>query len=438
MGMFWFFAALLVVLALAFVLPPLLRKSENVENNADNIGDDQRSLTLEVYRDQFEELNNDLKIGTISQDQFDKAKQDIERNMLEDIAQLEQNAQRKLQVGSVGAKASAVVMVICMPVLAFALYSSWGAGEAGLNPDAATPQVAASEHNEVNIEALVEQLHERLKAQPDDGEGWYMLARTYQYLRRFDEAVEAFKRSVELGGDSSPDVLATYADAIAMASNRTLTPQAIDLLKQALKLDPVHGQSLWLMGTAAYQNKDYPGAMEYWARLLNVLEPGSDDYNQILGNVNEVRSLMGMPAMHASATPAPMMAGMAPAGATATVSNAGTEVSINGTVSLSGTLASKASPDDTVFVFARAANGPRMPLAIVRKQVKDLPFEFTLSDAMAMNPNMKLSSFGQVVVGARVSKTGNAMPQPGDLQGMSGTITLGDSNSVTLVIDSEI
>lgn len=435
MGMFWFWAALLVVLALVFVLPPLLRKNKDTETVGTGVSEEQRKLTLEVYRDQFDELENDLKIGTISQDQYEKAKQDIERNMLEDIDELDKNAQRKLQATNSSAKASAIVVAVCLPVLGMALYGMWGAGEAGLNPEAATPQVAASEHNNVNIEALVVQLQERLKAQPDDGEGWYMLARTYQYLRRFDEAVEAFKRSVELGGGNSAEVLATYADAVAMASNRTLTPEAIKLLERALELDPYHGQSLWLIGTAAYQNADYEGALEYWSRLLGVLEPGSQDYNQILSNVNEVRSLLDMPPMRASARPsAPMMGGgMPPAAA-----SAGDGASISGKVSISGDLAEKANPEDTVFIFARAASGPRMPLAIVRAQVKDLPLEFELNDAMAMNPNMRLSSFEQVVVGARVSKTGNAMPQPGDMQGLSGTINVGDSPVVTLVIDSEI
>ncbi|MDH5300668.1 MAG: c-type cytochrome biogenesis protein CcmI [Gammaproteobacteria bacterium] len=439
MAMFWFWAALFVVLALVFVLPPLLRKGKGEDEVP--VGVDQRALTLEVYRDQFTELENDLKIGTISQDQYEKAKQDIEKNMLADVGMLEKNAQHQAKASAKLANIAAGVIALAVPVVGVSLYMSWGAGEAGLDPSSATPQVAAAEHNEVNIEALVEQLHERLKAQPDDGEGWYMLARTYQYMRRFDEAVEAFKRAVELGGSNSPDVLATYADAIAMASDRTLTPESVALLKQALQLDPFHGQSLWLMGTASYQNSDFKGALEYWTRLLNVLQPGSQDHTQILANINEVRSNLGMAPMAAPMVGGPMMGAgpaMAQQGSAAPAANAGPGAVIKGKVSLSSKLAGKVSPEDTVFVFARAVDGPRMPLAIVRAQVKDLPMSFELSDAMAMNPNMTLSSVDKVIVGARVSKTGNAMPQPGDKQGLSGEITVGDKASITLVIDSEI
>lgn len=415
MATFWFFAALLVVVALAFVLPPLLRsRNETIDAG------EQKELTVQVYRDQFNELDNDLKIGTISQDQYDTAKQDIERNLLEDMKLIEEREQEKLEGNAKAGRIVAGIIAIFVPLAGFSLYAQWGAGEAGLDPASATPEVATSEHNAQSVEQLVAQLQERLQAQPDDGEGWYMLARTYLFLKRYDEAVQAFRQALSLGGDQSPEVLATYADAIALASGRRITDEAVEVLNQALHLDPFHVKSLWLMGTAYYQKEDYKGALKYWERLLQSMEPGTDDYKQMLTNVNELRKQTGQSALEAAQ---PVAAG---------------GDSISGTVRLGDSVADKASPEDTVFVFARAVQGPRMPLAIVRKQVKDLPFEFTLNDAMAMNPNMKLSTFSQVVVGARISKTGNAMPQSGDLEGFSGEVNVGSEDAVQLVIDSVV
>lgn len=177
------------------------------------------------------------------------------------------------------------------------------------------------------------------------------------------------------------------------------------------------------MGTAAYQDQNFQAAMEFWQRLYDALPADSKDREQIAANINEVRSNMGLQPI--TVTPAqPAMS-----------SSAAGNASIRGTVSLGGAVANKAAPEDTVFVFARAAQGPRMPLAIVRKQVKDLPFDFELNDSMAMNPSMKLSAFPTVVVGARISKSGNAMPQPGDLEGFSSEVSTVGTNEVNLTIN---
>lgn len=433
---FWFIAVLFIVIALAFLLPPLLKKRPQ-----EIVQVDRKELTVNIYKDQFDELENDLKNEVISQEQYDSAKADIERNFLEDIKRLDAEAPKtEVAITPTSAKASAIAVLLIIPVLSIVLYSTWGAGEAGLNPDEAQPQVATPEHQQQTINNMVAQLEQRLQEEPNDPEAWFMLARSYKFLKRYDDAVAVFEKLMQMGGDQVPDALAAYADTVAMASGRQITQKSIDLLEKAIALDPNHVQGLWLIGTAAYQNEDFKGALGYWERLIKVLPPNSSEAQQIATNIDEVRNRLGM-------SPAPAMAagmpsGMPPMMQGGTAGGSGKPGAgiqqVTGTVMLGGTVASKANPDDTVFIFARAADGPRMPLAIVRKQVKDLPFNFKLDDALAMNASMKLSNFGRVVVGARVSKTGNAMSQPGDLEGFSKEIRSNATDGIQVVINSAV
>lgn len=419
---FWAIVAIFVVIAFAFLLPPLLRNRDTSGIVA------RKDLTVTVYQDQFAELDNDLKNEVISQDQYDQAKVDLEKNLLEDMGKADQlDDLDKAAPSPLSNKIAAAIIIACVPIVSITLYNTWGGGAAAIDPES-VPVAVQNKQHEQDIEGMVNTLLARLKEDPNDGEGWYMLGKTYQFLKKYPEAVNAFERSLPLGGSQNADVLASYADAIAMAANRVLTDKAINVLKQAIQIDPNHVKSLWLVGTAAYQEKNYPEALEYWERLVKVLPPGSDEAKQITANIGEVRSLMGMPPMaNVAAAPTPVN--------TAASSAAVSDARIQGTVSLGGAVASQASPNDTVFVFARAASGPRMPLAIVRKQVKDIPFDFTLDDSLAMNPSMKLSSAQKVIVGARVSKTGNAIPQPGDLEVMSEALEVSGSAPLNLVIN---
>ncbi|MDX1811321.1 MAG: c-type cytochrome biogenesis protein CcmI [Gammaproteobacteria bacterium] len=426
---FWAVVAVIIIISLVFLIPPLIKKRSAGKTVA------RKDLTVTVYRDQFAELENDLKNGTISQEQYDSAKIDLEKNLLDDIGKAEKlDEQEKNAVSPIMGRIAAVLVVIAVPVGSISLYSNWGAGIDGIAPEE-VPQaerIAQQKHNqEETIQNMVAQLENKLKDDPTDGEGWFMLARTYRFLKRYDDAVKAFEKSLPLGGSNSADVLFNYADAIAMAEGRQLTPKAVGALEQALKIDPNHNMSLWLLGTASYQNKDYPSALKHWEKLYSVLPPNSQDKQQIAANINEVRSLMGM-------SPMPMPEPVAVASEQQGQEVAMSDARVQGTVSLSGAVAGKVSPEDTVFVFARAASGPRMPVAIIRKQVKDMPFEFTLDDSLAMNPNLRISSVPKVIVGARVSKTGNAMPQPGDLQVLSKAINVASNEPLKLVINEVV
>ncbi len=287
---------------------------------------------------------------------------------------------------------------------------------------ASAQQESAHPVTQAQIQQMVDQLAQRLKTRPDDADGWIMLARSHVALGQHAQAVTAFRQATRLVPNDSA-LLADFADALAMSQERGLQGEPMALVERALKLDAKNVKALSLAGTNAFDNKDYARAVSYWEQAVGLEPPGSAFSQQLNSGIAEARQLGGMPAgTLLAADAAPAITGGA---------------SVSGTVSLPAALASRVSPNDTVFIFARAVEGSRMPLAILRKQVKDLPLKFALDDTLAMSPDMKLSSVQNVVVGARISRSGNAMPQPGDLQGLSAPVSVG-SSTLRIEIDQEV
>ena len=263
------------------------------------------------------------------------------------------------------------------------------------------------------INEMTEHLALRLKENPDDAEGWAMLARSYSVLGRHVEAIPAYERAVALRADDAT-LLADYADALAVKNDGRLAGEPMKAVVLALKLDPGNPKALSLAGTDAFDRKDYAAAVEHWQRVVALGLPDSPLVEQARRGAAEARSLGNIPAAVTAATPA-----------TASASGAGGEATVSGSVAIAPALAGRASPGDTVFIFARAVAGSRVPLAVLRKQLRDLPLDFRLDDSMAMTSAAKLSNAKQVVVGVRVSKSGNAIAAAGDLVGESGPIALG-------------
>ena len=393
-------AALLLAVALAFLLPPLLKRS-----SAD--GPTGRAANLSVFRDQRAELDVDLARGTISADQHAQAKLELERRVLEEVGA--DSATAATTRGRNWIAAAAVGIAI--PAVAVVLYLTLGQ-PAALDPVVRfgmSEQEAAERHKMLDLTA---QLAKKMESRPEDVVGWTMLGRSYLALGKPAEAALALGRAAQLK-PQDPVLLADFAEALAIAGRGTIGPQAVEVANRALALDPRSAKALALLGTAAFENKEYRKAVELWERLLALAEPGSEYHRAVQGGIAEAKA-----AMAASSQP----------------KAAGTKVT--GRVELAGALKSKAAPDDVVFIFARAATGPRMPLAILRKQVKDLPAAFSLDDSMAMAEGLQLSAFPLVVVGARISKSGNAAPASGDLEGQSAEVKPG-ATGVTVVIDRE-
>jgi len=413
MMIFWLVAALLIVAALLFLLPPLTK----ARSSEDALARDELNLT--IFKDQMKELEADLEAGVLTAGQYEVAREDLERDFLRGSG--EEAGATGGQADRIIGRAAAVVILVLVPVLAVSLYGLLGAGAAGLDPDSAKPDVQAEGH-QGTLEEQVALLREHLQNNPEDAEGWLMLARSYYFMKDFAAASEVYERASALIQDSDPNLFADWADAAAMAQGRQMAGKPYELAKKALSLQPFHQKALWLAGTAAFQAEDYDTTLEYWQRLVKQFPEGSENQVQMQRNIDEIKAMLGGSAeTQTAAAPAPTA-----------------EVSLHGVVRLSDELKGRVSPEQVVFVYARAPSGPRMPLAIVRKQVKDLPLTFTLDDSTAMTPAMKLSAFPQVMVGARVSQSGNAIPQSGDLEIVMGPVDVSSAGELELVIDSVV
>jgi cytochrome c-type biogenesis protein CcmH len=318
-----------------------------------------------------------------------------------------------------------VALTLLLPLCAAGLYWQFGTPE-GLTQTAANHS-GAGKVSQQDVEAMVSKLAARLEQTPDDAKGWAMLGRSYLYMRKPDQAAAAYERAVSLEKNDA-DLLADYADALALAQDKRIAGKPLQLIERALKIDPTQWKALAMAGSEAFNRKDYKAAVAYWERLEQRSEPGSDFAREVASNIQEARELGGLK-VAAKASPAPK----AEAKQQPVAAGAG----VDGRVTISPGLAGKTAPTDTVFIFARAAEGPRMPLAILRMQVRDLPAKFHLDDSLAMSPAMKLSNFPDVVIGARISKAGSATPQSGDLQGVSKAVK-NSASGVAIVIDQQV
>ena len=416
--MTWFVvvAVVFVLIALLWLMPTLLQRG------ATGSGLAAESTNIAVLRDQLAELERDIANGTLSQQQYQQARMELDRRVLED-------ARASGETGGVqqgNARWTAMVLALGIPLCAGLLYFYLG------NPDAMSWKAADAGGHKVTsqeVAAMTARLAARLEENPNDGNGWALLGRSYMVMQRFDDATKSYARAAALIPDDA-GLLADYADALAMTEGRRIEGKPLQLVEQALKIDPGHWKALAMAGSAAFERKDYRKAVAYWEKLQSVVPPEAEFARTVASNIAEARELGGIKAGGAKAEPAkkPLSAAVATGAAGA---------SVRGTVSLAAALAAKAAPTDTVFIYARAAQGPGMPLAIVRKQVKDLPAEFMLDDSQAMTPEMKLSNFAEIVVSARVSKNASATPQSGDLQGASPKMKAGGA-PVKIVIDQVV
>jgi len=408
MILFWLICAALLVVAVLFVALPLWRgRSVNnaVERNAAN---------LQILRDQLAELDTDLKNGLLAPELHEQGKRELESRVLEEVAGAGQTA---APAGASPFRALAIGLSAMLAFLSIGVYLAVGTPDAFLP---ANPHAGVSDMGGVaRTDNAISTLEQKVQADPADATSLVMLARSYMEAERYAESARAYAELVKLV-PSEAWVWADYADAAAMAQGQTLRGKPTEYINKALALDPNSMKSLALAGSAAMERGDFAVAIRHWEKLRVQLPPDSEDARAIEGGLAEARQLLA----HMKGGKAPLLEQIAPP---AQAAAAGKE-RIAGRVTLDAALKNKFSPDDTVFVLARAAEGPKMPLAILRKQVRDLPITFELDDSMAMSPQMKLSAFDQVVVVARISKSGTAMPQSGDADGLSRPLRPGSKN----------
>lgn len=404
-------AVVLTAFALAAVLLPLLRKPQAAD------AAEAKELSLRVLREQLGELEREVREGTLEKAQYQAECAEIERRAIEDVRA--DTAAAPVQDRRRMALAAGTAVAVC--AVAVGLYLKLGTPDAFRATDGhAGGQQSSHALSPQQIQGMVARLAEKLQENPADGEGWLMLARSYNALGRYPEASAAYGRAFSI---LPPDAqhLSDYADTLAMAQGRSLAGEPEKIIARALQADPNNVKALALAGSAAFERQDFQGAIGQWRKILAVVPPGSPIIERINGSIADAEARMG-----GGASPVPAADAAPAAGA------------IRGIVALDSSLRGDVGDNDTVFVFARAVSGPRMPLAIKRMTVRELPARFVLDDSMSMAGGPKLSSQTQVVLGARVSKSGNATPQPGDLEGLTEPVVPGGAAEARITISRKL
>ncbi|SFN30766.1 cytochrome c-type biogenesis protein CcmH [Nitrosospira briensis] len=437
MTSFWVVAGIFIACALLFVLPTLWSK----KNRPGGVARD--ATNVSIYRDQLAELDSDFLNDILTREQYEQSKRELQQRMLQDVSEGE--TMTTAVMGGNRNVATITLTTLAVPLLAVSLYL-WLGNTKALLPQPAMEQMpigaAADDGGHANISSVLENLTARLREQPDDVEGWLMLGRTYAMMQRFNEAKDAYEKVLALSPDNS-EFITDYADIVAMTNNGSLLGQPLELINKALRLDPGNPKALALAGTAEFEQKKYKEAAAYWEKLLALIPPSEADLvNSISASIAEAKSLASGKGSLVARAQQQFSGGQTPPPAenkpeSVAAAGAATSGTLSGTVTLSPSLAGKASPNDSLYIFARAKTGPKAPLATLRLQVKDLPASFSLNDSMARS-GVQLSTFqAEMVVGARISKSGSPMPQSGDLQGFSQPIRIGGKD-IKVVIDQQL
>lgn len=424
--MFWIINAIFILIALAFLLPSLLRKHNSLQ-------DGRREQNIFIANEQLKDLEKRHEQGEIDSEDYQSTRDELEQSLFSDVSDADDNISLKGNSKSSGL--SGILVALLIPVIAIPVYLHYGnqAFTQALDSKKAVANLVPKNANGTpDIDTMVAGLQKKMEADPNNAKGWFMLGRSYMVLKRYPDAVKSYERALKLKPESA-NIMLSLADSLTMLSNGEVKSRPVELINKALELEPNNRIALWLGGMVARQQGDSLTAIQRWKKVLTqVNDPGERE---------EVNSLI------AEAVSQLTPEQKATLSTTANVEASPTKVKeenvkapiVNGTgigvmVSLSAEMKAKVNLTDTVFVYAKALKGPPMPLAAAKKQVKDLPFEVFLDDSMAMMPSMKLSMFQEVVVGARISLSGQPIAQNGDLYTEQKPVKAGDK--VKLAIDT--
>lgn len=405
--MFWAVVTTLITVALLILILPLVRKKELPDSDVE-----QRNI--QIAREKLAELKRQLQAGEVTRQQYDEQFVELELALKNDL-----DAVEKRQAATQG-RWVAFVLLLFVPLLSLSLYAALGDPDAIAKQAEQQQMMQKQQQQQANIERMVNSLAQRLQKNPDDFDGWMMLGRSFLYMKRYQAASEAFAQAYRLQPENVAVVL-QYADALAAAHDGTLSGKPTQLIKQSLRLQPDNQTALWMSGLASVEAGQLRQALGTWQKLAALTDKKSPSYAKLSALIQALQQKLAENNASKSASPA---------------STAGVTIQVQ--VDLSNTFKNRVNPDDTVFIYARALHGPKMPLAIVRKQVKDLPVAVDLNDSMAMMPTMKLSTFKQLEVVARVSKSGNAMARPGDLIGKQDLNKVQTTQSLRVIIDKVV
>lgn len=418
MTLFWILSALLLIAAIAITAPTLLRGRKLAAN-------DREAQNIAIARERLAELGIELAEGRISPEEHAKAKLELEQSLLQDIEG--GNAAPAASADPKLGKFTLAGLVVIIPLLAITLYLQLG------NPQMITAQAPTAAKNDAgnrqhmgSLDQLAAKLRQRLEEQsPDDAEGWYLLGRTYMSMQNSNAAVEAFDRAYQLTKGKDPVVTLALADSLAMQQQGRVSGRPAQLVAEALAVDPTNPVALWLSGIVAEEQGNYMKALELWNKLYPMLANEPGEQQQLAAQITRVSALAGV-------APPEMVTQTAPAADNApAMGNASVTVKVR----LSPALQKQVQQGDSVFIYAKAMNGPRFPLAAARRGAAELPLEITLDESSAVMPNATLANFASVKVGARISHSGNAIAEKGDLIGEVENVKVGGDKTIEIVID---
>lgn len=384
-------AFLLLVLVLVLLLRPFIysRKDE---------GTSRRQMNAAIYRDELEKLEAERIAGTINAQEYEMSHAEMRQRLFQDTTEEDDRA-------TMGSPAKTMIGIcIFIILISVGLYIFLGDGVR------VAQQVSQKPVSQEAVQKMVAEFAAKMEKDPDNLKGWAMLARSYRILGQTEDAAKAYGRAGAYL-DSDPELLAEYADTLATIANGNFSGKPLQLINQALKIDPNNFLALWLSGTASYTSGNYKAAVQTWEKLAKQLPPNTDEARAIQGSIAEARTKGGLSA------PAVAVSGK----------------DIGGVVELSVELKSKVKPGDVLMIIARQP-GERMPVAVLRESAGEFPVRFVLNDALAMNPNQPLSKLSEVSLEVRISKTGMAKPEAGDLLSSPQTVKVG-TNQVHLIVN---
>lgn len=420
METFWIIAGVMIVFALGFLLFPLLgRRAQQAP--------DETTAEITVYRERLHELRAEQRNGSLTEQQFTQAQRELEEAMAADLATVSNPTTLKPKRHWI----TAFMLLLLTPSLTFFTYQQLGAGDKVAQ---VMVRKQSSEQKRHNMHQAIAQLRARLIAQPENAQGWQMLGRSYLSINEFSKAAEALGRAHALD-EQNVAIMLDYAEALASSQGRLLQGAPLKLVQRALELAPQHPKALWFAAVSALQTGQNTKAKDYLERLAAQLPPGSEEERMVRTHLAQLSS----EEIDSSSNGAKQNRTVETPTTTADAGEENAQARVKVRVTLAPTLQDEVSESSTVFVFARAANGPPMPLAAVRRQVKDLPLTVVLDDSKAMMPSMKMSNFNEFEVGARVSWSGNPIPQSGDYEGFAkGTIPTNPSGPISVVISQRV
>lgn len=420
MTLFTILATVLIFVALIFIVPPVFRGKKTTAGT-------ETLQLVDSIEARLEALKAELNAKKINQQQYDVRRQKLADETLKGI----ETPTTTTPSESTEGRWAAFMVALFVPGLALGLYLKIGSPElAGQSsPSPQNMQATTSNHGMDGlppVEEMISALQDKLKEDPDDAKGWYLLSRSFNAVQQYEKAADAMKRAYELDKGENPTIMMQYADALAMANGGQVAGAPEKLILQLLEKHPNYPHGLWLAGIAAQQRGLIEKAVGYWQKAAFNLTDEPESQAELRRMIKRAQTELSeeQRSLHqANLTTNP------------SATTPAAVVIVN--VSLDASLANKVQPEDTVFVFAKAASGSPIPLAAQRLTVKQLPIAVTLDDSQAMLPNMKMSGFPQVIVGARISRSGNPTPQPGDLEGLSQPLSPFDGLTTSIVINQE-